>query len=192
MTQNVETLHRFAVAVVAAVAVSVSLAGNVPDTKDLNTASTNQIIGPKTVHRPDKIIFVSEMPHGSHNTVGVGLLDSKMVGLLEAISIPKKIATTVVKFVVDKVKSVGVKKLLKTAILGTLATGLGAVAAAALAGLASVVSVVCTVAPYLTSIFAIFSGKGHGHRQSDHQSHMDAVSNYAYGAYNQYDPHYNA
>lgn len=195
------------------------MAGSVPNNSnnnDLNTASTN-VIGHKT-HQPEKFVYVSEMPHGIYNegfgidiggggggigggiigNVG-GLVHSIVYRLLEILSVPKKIAASVINFlyaqvavVSGKISSIGVKKLLKAGILGALAVGLGTVGAAALAGITSIIGAICTVIPYLTFIF---SAMGYGGHQSERPTHIDAMTDYAYNAFtNQFEQaqHYKA
>lgn len=189
------------------------MAGSIPNNSnnnDLNTASTN-VIGHKT-HQPEKFVYVSEMPHGIYNegfgidiggggiigSVG-GLVHSIVYRLLEILSVPKKIATSVINFlygqvamVSGKISAIGAKKLLKAGILGALAVGLGTVGAAALAGITSIIGAICTVVPYLTFIF---SAMGYGGHQSERPTHIDAMTDYAYNAFtNQFEQaqHYKA
>lgn len=143
------------------------------------------MIGPNIMNQPENIVYVqSEVFEDGHDKYEE-LIDSKLFGLLEVLRVPKKIAGSVVHFVAGIVKSIGVRKLLKTGLLGALAVGLGSVGAAALAGLTSLISFVFTVIPYVTA--AINFGLGIIGKDQGHQSHVDTVTDYAYNAFNQYE-----
>ncbi|XP_060854161.1 uncharacterized protein LOC132932015 [Rhopalosiphum padi] len=185
-------MFKFTVAfLIAAMAASASLAVSIPAEhrpQEPAAEASNMVVHKKHV-KPDKIVFMSEVSssHGEgegDNGGGSGLLELGMSGLLEALSAPKKIIGAVAGFVIGKLKSLDLKKLVKIALLAALVTVLGAVAAVAVAGLVSIVSAVCAVLPYLRFVFG-----GHHHQQgeSTSESQIDLVSEFMTSALEKYD-----
>lgn len=177
--------HRYAI-IIAAVTVSVSLAGSIPDAaaQEPIVAATNIIVHKKHV-KPEKPVYVAEMNDSSNDSGISWLLNSGLLSLLDAVSMPKKLIGGAISYVATKIKSLDVKKLLKTALVAALVTVLGAVAAVAVAGLVSVVSGVCAVMPYVRFFF--------GDKGSDmSDSHMDTLTEFVLGAFNKYESHHKA
>ncbi|XP_022170494.1 uncharacterized protein LOC111033869 [Myzus persicae] len=174
---------------IAAMAVSTSLSVSIPAAaveqrpQEPAADSSNLVVHKKHV-KPDKIVFLSEIlsPHDEGEGGGSGLLELGLSGLMEAISAPKKIIGAICSFVIGKLKSLDLKKLVKISLLAALVTVLGAVASVAVAGLVSIVSVVCTVLPYLKFVFG-----GHHHKdESASESQIDLVSEFVMGALDKY------
>lgn len=138
--------------------------------------------------RPDRIVFVAEAKDQrlQRESDGSGLLKSGLLSLLGAIGAPKKLLTAVIGYVINKLKQLNIKHILKTTLVGALVTVLGAVAAVAVAGLVSVVSGICAVLPYIKFIF------GGQSDASDSSSHMDTVTEFVLGSFNKYDEEHKA
>uniref|UniRef100_A0A2S2NTQ0 Uncharacterized protein n=1 Tax=Schizaphis graminum TaxID=13262 RepID=A0A2S2NTQ0_SCHGA len=178
---------------IAAMAASASLAVSIPAEhrpQEPAAEPSNVVVHKKHV-KPDKIVFMSEVSSshgdgdGENGGGGIGLLELGTSGLLEVLSAPKKIIGAVVGFVIGKLKSVNLKKLVKIALLAAVVTVLGAVAAVSVAGLVSIVSAVCAVLPYLRFVFG-----GHHHHQqgeSTSESQIDLVSEFMMSALEKYD-----
>jgi len=124
-------------------------------------------------------LFASESHSGQSNNGG-SLLESGLSGLLEAISIPKKIVSSLVGKVFGLLKSINLKGLIKIALVGGAVVLLGAVAAAGAAGIAAVVALVSAALPY----FRFFFG---GHKGEASDSEMDNISEFVLSAFNKYD-----
>lgn len=181
---------------IAAMAVSASLAVSIPTEhrpQEPAADSSNVVVHKKHV-KPDKIVFMSEVS-SSHDEgasegggSGSALLELGLSGLLEAVSAPKKIIGTIASFVIGKLKSVNLKKVVKIALLGALVTVLSAVASVAVAGLVSIVSAVCAVLPYLKLVFG-----GHHHKgESTSESQDNLVSEFVLSALEKYNVKRNA
>ncbi|KAE9534575.1 hypothetical protein AGLY_008665 [Aphis glycines] len=173
---------------------SASLAVSIPTehrSQEPAVEASNVVMHKKQV-KPEKIVFMTEVS-SSHegdgeNGSGSGsssLLELGMSGLLEAVSAPKKIIGAVAGFVIGKLKSLNLKKVVKIALLAALVTVFGAVAAVSVAGLVSIVSVVCSVLPYLKFVF----GGAHPYHkdESTSESQVDLVTEFMMSALEKYD-----
>ncbi|XP_025205591.1 uncharacterized protein LOC112601921 [Melanaphis sacchari] len=177
---------------IVALAASVSLAVSIPTEHRPQepTAEPSNVVVHKKHIKPDKIVLMSEVSSshddGEDDNGGSGLLELGMSALLEAVSTPKKIIGAVAGYVIGKLKSLNLKKLVKIALLAALVTVLGAVATVAVAGLVSIVSAVCAVLPYLKFVFG---GHHHHHHkgESTSESQIDLVSEFMMSALEKYD-----
>lgn len=187
--------HRYtATFMIAAMAASASLAVSIPTEhrpQEPAAEASNVVMHKKHV-KPEKIVFMSEVSsshegEGENGSGGGGssLLELGMSGLLEAVSAPKKIIGAVAGFVIGKLKSLNLKKVVKIALLAALVTVFGAVAAVSVAGFVSIVSVVCSVLPYLRFVF----GGAHPYHkdESTSESQVDLVTEFMMSALEKYD-----
>lgn len=172
---------------IAAMAVSASLAVSIPaeHRPQEPVADASKVVVHKKHVKPDNIVYMSEVSssHSEDESSGVGgLLELGLSGLLEAVSVPKKIIGAIGGFVIGKLKSMNLKKLVKITLLAALVTVLGAVASVAVAGLVTIVSAVSTVLPYLRFVFGGHHNKG----ESTSESQVDVVSEFLMGALEKY------
>lgn len=167
---------------IAVVAVSVSLAVSVPDSREPSAASSNIVAHKKQFEAKGS----QQNGHGGGKVSSGGL--SRGFGLF---SLPKKLVGAVTGAVGGLLKSLGEKNLLKAAKLAALVAVLGTVAtvgAVAIAGLVSVISAICGVVLYVKYLL----GTGNGYATSDSiDLHIDNVSDFVNSAFNQYE-HYQA
>ncbi|XP_022170502.1 uncharacterized protein LOC111033875 [Myzus persicae] len=178
-------MYKYTVMMIAAVVVVLA---SVPATSaqaaankfnPMSAAATS--VHSKHVKNENRQIFASEAYNEQSNNVGSQLLS----GLLEAISIPKKIASALISKVSDLLKSVDLRKLIKIALIGGAVIVLGAVAAAGVAGIAAVVALVSAALPY----FRFFFG---GHKGEASESEIDVISEFVLNAFNKYDSQHKA
>ncbi|XP_025205547.1 uncharacterized protein LOC112601899 [Melanaphis sacchari] len=186
-------MFKYTVVIAAVVVVSASLANSVPANSSPTSANLfDPMIGAATAAHKNKHVkpdhhqpmFAPEPYNGQRNNRGGGggssVLESGLSALLEAISIPKKIIGSVIGSVVDLLKSVDLKKLIKIALIGGAVIVLGAVAAAGVAGVAAVVAAVSAAIPYIRFFFG-------GHKGEASDSEMDLISDFVLSAFNKYD-----
>lgn len=167
----------------AAVAVSVSLAVSAPDSREPSAASSNTVAHKKQ--------FEAKGSQRNGHGGGGQLSSGGPLSGLGLFSLPKKLLGAVTGAVGGLLKFLGEKNLLRTAKLAALVAILGTVAtvgAVAIAGLVSAVSAICGVVLYVKYLL----GAGNGYAASDSvDSHIDNVSDFVTGAFNKYE-HYRA
>ncbi|CAH1724187.1 uncharacterized protein LOC114129480 [Aphis gossypii] len=181
----------FKYTIMIAVVVSASLANSVPTNSSAAAANRyDPMSGAATIlHKskqyvkPDQrqSLFSYESSNGQSNHGGHHLLESGLSGLLEAISIPKKIIGSVVSLL----KTIDLRKLVKIALIGGAVVVLGAVAVAGAAGIAAIVTAVGAAIPYIRFFF------GHNKGQVS-DSEIDVISEFVLDAFNKYDHQHKA
>jgi hypothetical protein len=177
--------------VILALAVSAALAVNIQQDfqqQKQPSAEASHLVAHKK-QKPEKFVYVSEPVREE----GGGLIESGLSGLLSVIGLPKKVLGAVVGFAYGKIRSMGVKNLLKTALVAGLITVLGAVAAVvavSVAGLVSVVSGLCAAAFYFVGGGGGANGGGHGNGDAYGQaseSRMDSITDFVMTAFDKYE-----
>lgn len=152
------------------------------------SAEASHVVAHKK-QRPEKFVYVSEPVREEG-----GLIESGLSGLLSVIGLPRKVLGAVVGFVYGKIRSLGVKNLLKIALVAGLITVLGAVAAViavSVAGLVSVVSGLCAAAFYFVGGGGGGNG-GHGGYDGDavgqaSELRMDSITDFVMNAFDKYE-----